>query len=280
MNLLTEPAAWAAEAGLQALAGVQAFLPRLLHAIVLLALAWAGAWLLRQVIRRFGKGLDRLLGSLRRTAGEDAGPPEWSVTAIVAGVAFWVVLALGIRNASEILGLVLLAGWLEGLLGYLPRLLIGGFILFIGYLVSRGLRDLLLGLSATRRLRYGGLLAQTLAGLILAFALLLALDELGLDAGLLKSILVIAFAALGGGAALAFGLGAAESVRDIMASHHLRAIYQPGVVVRVGGQEGEILEVTPVGVLLETAEGRTFIPARLFLERSAVVVDPEDDDGA
>lgn len=279
-NLLTDPMAWATEAGGRALAEAQAFLPKLLQALVLLLLAWGAAWLLRAVILRFGRGLDRLLASLNRATGEDTTRPGWSVTAITAGVAFWVVIALGVVSASEVLGLALLAEWLEDLLGYLPRVLISGFILFIGYLVSQGLRDLLLGLPAIRRLRYGGLLAGSLSGLTLAFALLLALDQLGLDTGLLKSVLIIAVAALAGAGALAFGLGTADTVRNIMASHYLRTIYQPGVLVRMDGREGEILELTPVGVLLETAEGREFIPARRFLEQGAVIVDPEEDDGA
>lgn len=278
-ELLSDPAAWATDVMARAYNAIQAFLPDLLLAGIVLLGGWLGAWAIRLIILRFGSGLDTLLSTLNQTPAATTQRFRWSIAAIVGNVAFWIVIAAALVSASETLGLRLLAGWLNELLSYLPRLLISGAILFIGYLVSRGLRDLILGFSGARNLQHGVLLGETASGLVLAFALLLALDQLGLDVDLLKNIIVLAFAAFFGGTALAFGIGAADAVRNIMASHYLRRMYQPGLLVQVGDREGEILELTAVGVLLETENGQAFIPARVFLESGSMILEPEDDDG-
>lgn len=279
-HILSDPAAWATDAMTGVYAAFNAFLPSLLLAVVLLLAGWLGASLVRMAVLRFGRGLDTLLATIRQRSPDPSERSRWSITAIVANLAFWIVIAFGVIGASETLGLVMLASWLEELLSYLPRLLISAAILFIGYLVGRGLRALMLDLAGARNLQHGQLLAQVVSGLVLAFALLLALDQLGLDVDLLENIIVLAFAAFFAGTALAFGMGGADAVRNIMASHYLRRVYQPGLLVRVAGQEGEILELTPVGVLLETEDGQLFVPARVFLEQGAVILEPEDVDGA
>ncbi|MDZ7750675.1 MAG: hypothetical protein U5S82_03210 [Gammaproteobacteria bacterium] len=241
-----------------------AFLPSLLLAVVLLLAGWLGAGLARVAILRSDGAWTRSwppsTRAPRRQASAPAGPsPPSSPT--------WRSGCNRLRRHRRLgdPGLLLLASWLEELLSYLPRLLISAAILFIGYLVSRGMRELMLDLAGARDLQHGQLLAQVVSGLVLAFALLLALDQLGLDVDSLKNIIVLAFAAFFGGTALAFGMGGADAVRNIMASHYLRRMYQPGLLVRVGGQEGEILELTAVGVLPETEEGQQFVPARVLL---------------
>ncbi len=278
-DIFSDPGVWAANLFGRALVAVKAFLPDLVAGLVLLLVGWLAAWLLRGAILRFGRGLDALLSALQRRAGVSVARPRWSVAAVVASLAFWIVLAFTVIGTSEIFGLDDLAGWLRGLLGYLPTLLIGAAILFIGYLISSGLRDLIGGISVARGTRHGDILGQLVFGSVLVFALLLALGHLGLNVGLLENIIILAAAGLFGGTALAFGIGAADSVRNVMASHYLRRLYQPGQHVRFHDVDGQILELTPVGVLLETDSGQAFIQARSFLEAGAITVVPEEGDG-
>ena len=258
---------------------MKAFAPDLLGAMVLLLVGWLGAWLLRVAILRFGRGLDVLLNTLQHRPGVGAARPRWSVVAVLANVAFWLVLVFTVIAASGILGLMGLADWLRGLLGYLPTLLISATIFFIGYLISSGLRDLIASVSSASGSRHGDVLGQLVSGSVLVFAMLLALGQLGLDVSLIEDIIMLAAAGLFGGTALAFGLGAADAVRNVMASHYLRRLYQPGQHIRFQDVQGEILELTPVGMLIETDTGQVFVPARSFLEAGAVTTETEEGDG-
>jgi small-conductance mechanosensitive channel len=198
------------------------------------------------------------------------------VTTLVGNVAFWITLIYAVSAAAEQLGLITFANWVLGLLGYLPRVLISVFILFIGYLISSGIRNMIVALADAGDFQHGLSLGHLVAGLILAFAMLLSLSQLGLDVSLFANIIILAVAALFGSAALAFGIGAADAVRNVMASHYVRKNYRTGLRVRVEGLEGEILEMTPVAVIMATAEGEAMIPARQFMESVSLVIEEQE----
>lgn len=278
-ELLTDPASWAADATARLIHGLQAVLPDLLQAGILLLLGWLGAWITRLVILRFGSGLDRLLATLHQGPLESVSRSRWSITVIAGNLAFWIVIAASVIAASRAAGLALLADWLLGMLRYLPSLLISGAILFIGHLISQGLRDLVHGYADSRGIQHGAMLAQVTGGLVLAFTLLLALGQAGLDVTLLEHIITLAIAAFFGASAIAFGIGTADSVRNIMASHYLRRQFQPGQTVRFGDLEGQLLAITSVAVLLDTDTGQALIPARRFMEDASLILQSEDIDG-
>ncbi len=77
-----------------------------------------------------------------------------------------------------------------------PSVLISAFILFVGYLISNGVRNMVVVVAETSGFRHGLSMGQLASGFVLAFTLLLGLDQLGLDADVFASILVLASAAL------------------------------------------------------------------------------------
>jgi len=274
-NLIDDPGLWIEEALTELTRALKTFIPNLLGALALLLVGLAAAFALRWLIRRFGKGLDAILTLVYRWMGQKVPKPRWSFSTLVGEIAFWITLAYGVSAAAEQIGLVTFANWVLELLGYLPSVLIGVFILFVGYLISNGVRSMILTVSESGGFQHGPSLAQLTSGLILAFALLLGLDQLGLDVEVFADIIVLAAAALFGSVALAFGIGASDAVRNVIASHYLRKAYRIGQKVQVQGLEGEILEMTQVAVVVETAEGEAWIPARHFLEGVAFLVEEE-----
>ena len=66
--------------------------------------------------------------------------------------------------------------------------------------------------------------------------------------------------------ALAFGLGSATAVGNIIASHYVQQMFKAGQVVRVGDDEGSIREITPTSVILDSKDARVVVPAKRFSE--------------
>ena len=275
VNLIDHPGLWFEGILRELTAALKFFLPNLLGALALLVIGWISAFVLRWLIQHFGKGLDALLAILHRRLGQEVSRPRWSISNLAGDIIFWITLVYAVSAAAEQLGLITFANWVLGLLGYLPRLLISAFILFLGYLVSGGVRSTIRAVAESRGFQHGIALGHLVSGLIMAFTLLLGLGQLGLDVTLFSNIIILATAALFGSTALAFGIGAGDAVRNIMASHYVRKAYRPGQKVRVQGIEGEILELTQVAVIIETAEGEAWIPARHFLETVALVLEEE-----
>lgn len=278
VNILNNPTTWAMELVSQSFHSFLQFLPDLLLATAQLLLGLAAAWVIRLIIMRFERGLNHLLSTFQLGNALSETEHNWPIAAIIGNIAFWVTIAFSLVAASKTLQLVFLANWLQELISYLPNLLISAAILFIGHLIGRGLRPLILGYANAQNFQHGSLIAQLVVGLVWVFALILSLSQLGLEFDLLQDIILLAFAAFFGGTALAFGLGAADSVRNIMASHYIRHQYQPGLYVKLDQLEGEILELTPVAVLLDTHDGEVFIPARIFMEQASIVFEPEEID--
>jgi small-conductance mechanosensitive channel len=275
VNLIDNPGLWLEEALEELTLALKTFLPNLLGAAALLVIGWLAAFAVRWLVHRFGKGLDAILAAIHRWLGQEVMRPRWSVSKLVGDIAFWITLAYAVSAAAEQLGLIAFADWVLRLLGYLPRVLISAFILFVGYLISSGVRNLIVAVADSSGFQHGPSLGHLAAGLILAFTLLLGLAQLGLDVAIFTNIIVLAAAALFGSAALAFGIGAGDAVRNVMASHYVRKSYRPGQRVRMQGLEGEILETTQVAVIVETSEGEAWIPARHFLEYVALTVEEE-----
>jgi len=277
-NLIDNPGLWLEEALKELTVTITTFLPNLLSALVILLIGWIGAFVLRWLIHRFGKGLDAILAIINRWLGQETSRPRWSFSNLVGNIVFWITIAYAVSAAAEQLGLITLANWVLGLLGYLPRVLISVFILLIGYLISSGVRNIIVSVADSNNFQHGPALGQLTSGLILAFTLLLGLAQLGLDVTVFVNIITLAAAALLGSAALAFGIGAGDAVRNVMASHYVRKAYRPGQRVRLLELEGEILEMTQVDVIIETSEGEARIPARHFLENVTLIIQEDENE--
>lgn len=259
----------------QFLAVLGAYLPNLLGALSALLVGWLLARGARALILRLGGAYDRLSTRLGWQRQTHRLPMQHSPADLLSWVLYWLVLLFALTVAADILGMPGLATWLGKLLSVLPSLFGAGAIFLVGYLLASIVRDAVIGASATRRRARDVLLARLLHGLVLAVTTVIALGHLGLDVSLLALLIVVAFAALAGAVGLAFGLGARDTVGNMVAAHYLRRIYRVGARVRLGDTQGELVDFTPTAVLLETDEGVTMIPAHLFEERVSVDVNTD-----
>ncbi len=273
MNILENPTVWLRGVLSRSAESIVALLPDLVAALGILLLGWLTGRLVRWMILRFGTGLDALMATLYRRTGRAPIHTPWNVSRVVATLAFWTVQLLVFTAASDTLGLKALAQWLRDLAFYLPRLLISGVTLFLGYMLGGLVRELVTAAAETAAMKYPDYLGHLAGGLVVVLALLLGLSQLGVDVTLLTSMLTLAVAALFAGVALAFGLGAGDTVRNILAGHYVRKTFHPGQRVRVQQLEGEIIELTPVAVVLDTEQGSAVLPARIFTEQASLVLD-------
>ena len=83
---------------------------------------------------------------------------------------------------------------------------------------------------------------------------------------------LIVLGCLLGGVALAVSLGSRGFIANLIGAHYLRQSFQVGETIRVAGHEGRILAVTSSTVVLETAEGRVSLPAKVFHDEAILLV--------
>jgi hypothetical protein len=242
------------------------FLPNFLGAVGLLL----GGWLLALLLQRLSARVTRRFDGLARGSHVDGALQRIgvhrSLSEVVGSFVFWTVFLFFVAGATEAFGLPVLSTWLTGVAFFLPRIAAALLVLLAGVFIANFARDAVRAASATANVAYGEALAHVVRTALLAVAVLIAVNELGIDMTILTVALGVVLGATFGGVALAFGLGARTAVSNIIGSHYIRQILRVGQTVRLGVVQGEVEAITPTAIVLRNGEGRLIVPAKEFSE--------------
>lgn len=256
----------------QTLERLTLFLPNVLGAFLLLLVGWGVAHLLRSAAVRLTLLGERALA--RTSASRSAIPahlPQASAK-ILGSVVFWVVVLFFLSAATQVLGLDTFSVWLSRVVDYLPTVFAGALIIVAGFLVSRLAREVVQAATANAGERQRALIGRVVQAAILITAILVGAEQIGIKVTFLVILAAAAGIALVGAVALALSLGAREYVANLIGGHYLRQRYNVGQHVRIAEYEGRILELTDTAVVIETAEGRASLPAKVFNEQPIIQV--------
>lgn len=248
-------------------------LPAVLGAVVLLLVGWGVARLLRYTTEKLTEKTVVRLAHTRPMDTRVQQPRSYSAAPTIASrIVFWVVLLFFVIAASEVLELEVISSLLTGVTAYLPRLLAGLLILFIGLWLAELTRAVIRRSSSTIGIEQGEILGRLGQILVLLIVFSVAAGQIGIDNTLLVALVAILFGVLLGAIALAFSFGAKTTIANLLAAQSIAQTYSPGDIIRIGNIEGKILRITHTSLILETPEGQTLIPAKRFSEQESVHV--------
>jgi len=261
-------------AGLQNIAAeVIGYLPRIGVALMVLIIGWLLARVIRLLVVRTIGRMDKMWQGIIARRGLEHLQSRQPPTRIVGELVFWLVLLVSVTLATEILGLGIFGTWLKQILTYLPLAVAGLLIVLVGFVVSSLAHDLVATTCASAGIARGDLLARSAQIAILITAIILGIDQIGIDIMFLSIVSGIILASMLGGIALGFGLGVRTHVSNIVAANQLRQIYQVDDRVRIGDIEGKIIDIRAARVIIESAEGSVDVPAKLFDEQVTVILE-------
>lgn len=240
--------------------------PDIIISLVVLGIGYLLARLVKYLVIRFIKYLGTSLS--RRFAGINM-----DEAASFIGIAFfWLIIFCTLLLITDILGLTVITNWFESILQYTPNLLAAIFIIFAAIILGNFISGLITNLGNRIGLDYGATLGRIAQFIILFTAVVIAIDQIGIEITFLVNIINIVLAALLFGASLAFGLGAKTSVSNILASYYIRKTYKAGDYVQVGNIKGTISKIESTQVILENESGQVCIPARTFNESNSSLI--------
>jgi hypothetical protein len=193
-------------------------LPRLLAFAVVLVIGWAISSLI-------GRGTLALLraihfNDLARRSGfagfvQNMGVKQ-DAAGLIASVATWFVRLMTLVVAFDTLGLPAVSGVLQQLLLWLPNLVVGLVALVIGGLAANALSRLVRGSAAGAGLTNPDVLAAATRVAVWAFAVVVAVSQLGIATTLINTLVVGVVGAVALATGLAFGLGGRERAARIL----------------------------------------------------------------
>jgi hypothetical protein len=126
---------------------------------------------------------------------------------VVAGLVKWLVRIVVLLVAFDVLGLPAVSDVMRQLLLWLPNLVVAIFVLFIGGIAARALGNIVRGATAESGFSNPETLANVVRTTVWAFAIVVAINQLGIATNLINTLFTGFVGALAIALGLAFGLG-------------------------------------------------------------------------
>lgn len=195
-------------------------IPLVIGALVILVIGWIlasiGGRVTTAALNRLGA--DRLF----RLHGENVYgatvTTTWSPSVVSGEVVKWLIRLVFLVAAANTLGLTQVSQLLNQVILWIPNLVVAAVVLLVAPLFGRFLRGLIETGAGEMGFTNGALLGRLAEYAVLAFAVVIAINQIGIAANLVNTLFVGVVAALSLAFGLAFGLGgrgvAAELTRQ------------------------------------------------------------------
>jgi hypothetical protein len=192
-----------------------------------------------------------------------------SSSVLLSSFVYWLVILIFIAGATSVLKLQIFTRWFDSLLVYLPNLLAGAVIILAGIIFGTAARTLVTQMARSVQLSHSELLGRFGQFSVVATAIIIGINQFGVNVSFLTDLATVAFAVI----LAAFGLGVALAtpghVSNMISARQLQQIYQEGDEIAIGEYRGRIITISNNSVILDTEQGETTIPAKLFAEMPA-----------
>ena len=193
----------------EALQNFLGFLPQLVGAIIILVLGWIIAGLLAGLVEKVLNtiGFERAaestgIAGFVRQAGSD-----WTVSKVVAEIVKWFIRLIALQAAASILGMTQISEIINSILLWLPNLIVALAIVVLGAFLANFVAKIVRGTVGKMGFDNPDLIANIAKFAIIGFAVIAAVDQLGIAETVVNTLLIGVVAALAAAFALAFGLG-------------------------------------------------------------------------
>ncbi|HET8877593.1 MAG TPA: hypothetical protein VFO53_14790 [Casimicrobiaceae bacterium] len=210
VNMLVEPIR-------ESLHQIGVFLPRLLLAIVVLIIGWLVAKLVRFAIVKALHAIN--FNVVTEKAGIDRflsqGGADIDTIRVLGGLFYWLVILAALMVAFNSLDLAYVTDLIGRIVLYVPRVMVAVVILVFGAYFARFIATALATYLRNIGAREAGLMGRFALYAIMAFVIMIALDQIGLGDIIRETFLVIV-AAVALAFALAFGLGGTKRAGELI----------------------------------------------------------------
>ena len=254
------------------------YIPTALAVLIVLLVGWVVARFLAALARSMARrlGLDDIVQRTELARGMEQAKISRSGSDLVGALVFWLVFLSFVLVALENLGFSIAILPLQSVIGFLPRLLAAILILVVGALLAEIAGKAAQVTSASMGVEFHRGLGKAIRALVLMTAVIVAVDQLGLNIDLLTSLVINAVTIIIAGLALAFGLGGRDIARNVLAGYYARDVYELGDRLVIDGQEGTLDTIGTLNAEIAIPSGRLVIPNTRLTESKVEVLYPSD----
>ncbi len=200
------------------------FLPRLLLALAILVLGWLVAKAVRFAIVRALRAVN--FPVMTQKSGIDGflhqGGGDLDTTGLLGVLSYWLVIIAALMVACSTMGLAYVTELVGRVLLFVPEVMVSVLIIAFGTYFARFVGTAIATYSRNIGMRDADVLGSLATYAIMAFVILIALEQLGLG-DIIRQTFLIIVAAVALGLALAFGLGGQKRAAELLEHWSRRA---------------------------------------------------------
>lgn len=200
------------------IAQTYAFLPKIIGAFLILIIGTIIAKWIKKILEKSLEFLhvSKLIKNTPLEAFFEHAEMGSKIEHVIGSIGYWLFMLLVIQTSVSALGLQSLAGILNQVLGYVPRIFSAILILFFGVLIAGVLESVVKGSVRSIDGRHSRLLGKFASYMTLIIFALVAVSELGIAQQFIIILFVGLVATLTISFGLAIGLGSKDVVHKIM----------------------------------------------------------------
>ena len=200
------------------LVSVGDLLPRILLAILVLVVGWLIAKMVRFAIARGLRAIN--FNVLTERAGMDSflrdGGIQTDTAGILALLFYWLVILASLIIGFNLLGLTYITDLLGRVVLFLPKVMVALLILAFGAYFARFVGNAITAYCRNVHLQDADILGNLARYAIIAFVVLIALDQVNVGGDIVRQTFLIVLAGVVLALALAFGLGGKEWAAEML----------------------------------------------------------------
>jgi mechanosensitive ion channel-like protein len=135
---------------------------------------------------------------------------------ILGFLVYWLIILVFLLSAANAVGLTAVSQLLERFVLFVPKLIGAVLVVAGGLLLGHFLGEIVRNAATANKLQGAVALSKAARFVVVVFAAIMALDQIGIDTSIITSSFQIILATIGLGVAIAFGLGGRDAAADII----------------------------------------------------------------
>ncbi len=195
------------------LAAFMAGIPRVLGALLILLIGWLIAKAVGSLCAKFFKTVhvDTLAERININDFLQKAGTRLKASDILGLTLKWVVFLIFINMAADQLGLGQVSAIVNRMLAYVPNILVAMLILGLGAFLGQIVAGIVRGAAGEAGMKNASFLGRLASGAVMAFAIIAAVNQLGVAPIVVNTLYIGLVAALSLALGLAFGLGGRDT---------------------------------------------------------------------
>ena len=257
---------------------VLSVVPRVLAALIILALGWLIARLISRGLARLlqAAGFDRVAGRVGATQLLKRANVQLRPSTLLGRFIYYVLLLVVIITAADTVGWTAVSTEISKLLGYLPRLLSALVFFVVGSYIAGFIRDLLRGAAGSLGISAGRIISSVVYYLLMLIITLTALEQGGVDTSIITSNLLVIVGSVTLAGAIAYGLASRDVLTNILAGFFTRRAVRVGQLIEVDGQRGRVISMSGLSITLQVSPTeRLILPSQLLITHPIRIIDED-----